>query len=367
MPKVELVNITKRYKDLVAIDHLSLRVEDGEYLTIVGPTNAGKTTTLMIIAGLVKPDEGEIYIDGKLVNDVLPEERGVGFVFQSFELFPHMNVWDNVTYGPFVKGWDPDVSSKTAREMLEMVRLAGRSDAAPAELSGGMQQRIALARALTSGARLLLLDEPLGSLDAKIRTELRYELRRLVKDLGLTAIHVTHDTEEAVMISDKIAVLRKGKILQVGTPDDVYFHPADLFVANFIGESSFLEGTIAKVDGRGATIKVENGENVWITDKTRRIGERVVVAVKAENIIVEKGKVEKQNALFGRIERSKFISGYTRYEIRLDNGVLVVTRQPASAKRRLEVNSRVTISFEPEKALVYPYPEEGLEKALASE
>lgn len=365
LPEVQLVDVTKKYGSIVALDGVNLHVADGEYFTIVGPTGAGKTTTLMIIVGLVKPDHGSVYINGRIVNDLLPEERNVGFMFQGFELFPHLSVWDNVTYGPFVKSWNPEVYGKSAREMLEMVHLTGRFDAFPHELSGGMQQRIALVRALTSGARLLLLDEPLGSLDAKTRIEIRYELRRLVKDLGLTAIHVTHDMEEAMTVSDRIAVLRKGKILQVGTPHDVYSSPINLFVANFMSETNFLEGIVKSKSEKWINIELKNGGNVQVTNVRRDLGEDVVLAVRSEDVIIHKGGVGKTNALSGYIESSKFISGYIRYEVRLDNGERIALRKVASRNHFFKVNERVTVSFNPEKALVYPYPEEGMEKAIS--
>jgi len=199
LPDVRLVNVTKRFGKIVAVNNVSLHVYDKEYFSLLGPSGCGKTTLLRLIAGLIQPDEGEIYIGDRLVNDVPPEDRDIGFVFQTFALFPHMNSWDNVIYGPRVKGFDMEKASTIGHEVLEMVRLHERLDAFPNELSGGMMQRIAVARALAAGAKLLLLDEPLGQLDAKVRNELRYEIRRMAKDLELTAIHVTHDQAEATL------------------------------------------------------------------------------------------------------------------------------------------------------------------------
>jgi len=365
LPEVKLEDVTKKYGSIVALDGVNLHVADGEYFTIVGPTGAGKTTTLMVVAGLVKPDHGSICIDGRVVNDVLPEERNVGFMFQGFDLFPHLSVWDNVTYGPFVRGWNPEVYGKSAREMLELVHLAGRFDAFPRELSGGMQQRIALVRALTSGARILLLDEPLGSLDAKIRVELRYELRSLVKDLGLTAIHVTHDMEEAMIVSDRIAILRKGRILQVGTPHEVYSNPTSLFVINFMGETNFLEGIVKSRGENLANIELRNGGNIRVTNMRMGVEKDVVLAVRSEDLIFNKRGKGETNSLSGHIEGSKFISGHIRYEVRLDNGEHVILRRLASRNNFFKVSGRVTVNFSPEKVLVYPYPEGGLERALS--
>ncbi|MFQ6081124.1 MAG: ABC transporter ATP-binding protein [Candidatus Bathyarchaeia archaeon] len=369
MPDVKLVNLTKTFEKgrIIAVDHVNLHINDREYLTLLGPSGCGKTTTLRMIAGLVEPDEGDIYIDDKLVTGVPPEDRDIGYVFQQYALFPHMDVWDNVTYGPRVKGWEPEESEKIGREMLEMVRLYERLDASPSELSGGMMQRVALARALAAGAKLLLLDEPLGALDAKIRLELRYELRKLVKDLELTAIHVTHDQGEAMAISDRIAVMKKGRILQVGTPEELYMRPKHVFVANFIGESNFLEGYISRVNEKESIIELRGGILVRTLDKTKKRGEKVVVAVRPEVLSVDKGRRRKVNTIFGQVERLRFEGTNIRYEIRLENEELVVVVRPALIGEWLDVGERVTVSFPVEKSFVFAYPERGLREELALE
>jgi len=369
MPEVKLVNLTKTFEKgrIIAVDHINLHINDKEYLTLLGPSGCGKTTALRMIAGLVEPDEGEIYIDEKLITGVPPEDRDIGYVFQQYALFPHMDVWDNVTYGPRVKGWEPEEGEKVGREMLEMVRLYERLDASPSELSGGMMQRVALARALAAGAKLLLLDEPLGALDAKIRFELRYELRKLVKDLGLTAIHVTHDQGEAMAISDRIAVMKKGRILQVGTPEELYMRPKHVFVANFIGESNFLEGYVSQVNEKESVIELRGGVLVRTLDNTKKRGEKVVVAVRPEVLSVDKGVRRKVNAIFGRVERLRFEGTNIRYEIRLENEDLVVVVRPALIGEWLDVGERVTVSFPVEKSFVFAYPERGLREELALE
>ena len=369
MPEVKLVNLAKTFEKgrIIAVDHVNLLIHDKEYLTLLGPSGCGKTTMLRMMAGLIKPDEGEIYIDERLVTHLPPEDRDIGYVFQNYALFPHMNVWDNVTYGPRVKAWEEERSEEVGREMLGMVRLYERSDAVPQELSGGMMQRVALARALAAGARLLLLDEPLGALDAKIRFELRYELRKLVKDLGLTAIHVTHDQGEAMAISDRIAVMKKGKILQVGTPQELYMSPQHVFVANFIGESNFLEGHIVEVDEKGSVIELRGGLIVRTIDKMKNKGERVVLAVRPETLMMEKGRKKRFNLLFGRIERFRFEGTNIRYEIRLKNEDMVVIVRPALIGEWLNAGDEVTISFPPDKISVFTYPTKGLREELALE
>ncbi len=369
MPEVKLVNVTKTYEEgrIIAVDHVNLVVRDKEYLTLLGPSGCGKTTTLRTIAGLAEPNEGEIYIGEHLVTGVPPEDRDIGYVFQEYALFPHMDVWDNVTYGPRVKGWDEKKGKRIGREMLEMVRLYERMDAFPRELSGGMMQRVALARALSAGAKLLLLDEPLGALDAKIRDELRYELRKLVKDLGLTAIHVTHDQAEAMAISDRIAVMKKGRILQVGTPKELYMQPEHLFVAHFIGESNFLEGYVVTSTEKESIIELREGLLVRTLDRTHEKDDKVVVAVRPEVLKIESGKKGGVNSFFGQVERFRFEGTNVRCEIRLENGDSVVAIRPALMTKWLDIGDEVTVSFPLEKNFVFAYPEKGLEAELSVE
>ncbi|UCC58306.1 MAG: ABC transporter ATP-binding protein [Candidatus Bathyarchaeum sp.] len=369
MPEVKLTNVAKTFDKgrIIAVDHIDLSIRDREYLTLLGPSGCGKTTTLRMIAGLELPDEGEVYIDEKRVSGLPPEERDVGYVFQEYALFPHMDVWDNVTYGPRVKGWEEEKSERIGREMLELVRLFERTDAFPSELSGGMRQRVALARALSSGSKLLLLDEPLGALDAKIRTELRYEIRRLVKDLQLTAIHVTHDQAEAMAISDRIAVMRKGKILQVGTPQELYLNPQHIFVANFVGESNFLEGYITERTNHKITVELRRGINVQSMNQDHKKGEKVVVAIRPEVLSITQGEKSGLNSIFGNIEGFRFEGTNIRYEIRLENDDLVVVVRPALMAEWLSVGEKVTVAFPVEKSFVFSYPELGLRTELALE
>jgi len=367
MPDVRLVNVTKRFGKIVAVDNVNLHIHDVEYFSLLGPSGCGKTTLLRLIAGLIQPDKGEIHIGDKLVNDVPPEDRDIGFVFQTFALFPHMNAWDNVTYGPRVKGFNTEKASTIGHEVLEMVRLHERLDAFPSELSGGMMQRIAVARALAAGAKLLLLDEPLGQLDAKVRNELRYEIKRMVRDLGLTAIHVTHDQSEAMAISDRIAVMKKGKVLQVGTPQELYMNPQSIFVAHFIGESNFLEGYVSNMSVKEALVELRGGIQVQVVCKGVERGERVVLALRPEAFVVEKKIRRGKNSVLGTIERITFEGTNVRYEIRLENQDLVVIVKPSIIEEWVNVGEKVTISFPSEKAHVFAYPEAGLREEMAVE
>jgi len=367
MPEVRVVNVAKKFDKILAVDNVSLQIHDKEYFCLLGPSGCGKTTLLRLIAGLVEPDKGEIYIENRLVNSVPPEDRGIGFVFQQYALFPHMNVWDNVTYGPRVKALGKKASKDIGREMLEMVKLFERLDAFPSELSGGMMQRVALARALAAGSKLLLLDEPLGALDAKIRNELRYELRKFAKDLELTGIHVTHDQAEAMAISDRIAVMRKGKILQIGTPQELYMNPQHIFVAHFIGESNFLEGYISKRTEKESTIELRGGLFVSTSDKTHKEGDKVVIAIRPEVLTVEKGEKRRTNSIFGQVEGFRFEGTNVRCQIRLENGDSVLVVRPALMTEWFNIGEKVTVSFPAEKSFVFPYPEKGLKKELALE
>jgi len=367
MPEVRVVNVTKRFGKITAVDNVSLHIHDKEYFALLGPSGCGKTTLLRLIAGLIRPDKGEIYIGDKLVNDVPPEDRDIGFVFQTFALFPHMDAWNNVIYGPRVKGFDMEKAETIGHEVFEMVKLHERLDAFPSELSGGMMQRIAVARALAAGAKLLLLDEPLGQLDAKVRNELRYDIKKMVRDLGLTAIHVTHDQSEAMAISDRIAVIKKGRVLQVGTPQELYMKPESVFVAHFIGESNFLEGYVSSTNGKGAIVELRGETKVQTDDKSAKIGERVVLAVRPETFIVEKGVKNSKNSFLGAIERVTFEGTNIRYEIRLENQDLIVIIKPSLTEEWFNTGEKVTVSFPPERTHVFAYPKAGLREEIAVE
>ncbi len=362
MPKIELKDVTKRFgKKILAVDNISLEINDKEYFSLIGPSGCGKTTLLRMIAGLIQPTKGKIYIDGKLVNNVPPEDRGIGFVFQTYALFPHMNVFDNVTYGPRVKAWEEKKAASLGRETLEMVKLEKRSDAYPHELSGGMMQRVAVARALAAGSKILLLDEPLGALDAKIRNELRYEIRRLVKDLELTAIHVTHDQAEAMAISDRIVVMKNGHLIQVGTPYELYMNPQQIFVANFIGESNFLEGRVIRVKGDMVTVRLRG--DLKVNAKKNKISQkdaRVVLAVRPEAFEITKGQMKLVNGLKGVIEKVRFEGTDIRYEIRLANDDSINVVRPSLSGGWLKETDEVTVGFSPKKSHMFLYPMKGL-------
>jgi ABC-type Fe3+/spermidine/putrescine transport system ATPase subunit len=271
-----------------------------------------------------------------------------------------MTAWENVNYGPRVKNFDLNKAGTIGHEVLELVKLHERMNAYPSELSGGMMQRIAVARALAAGAKTLLLDEPLGQLDAKVRNEIRYEMRRMAKDLGLTAIHVTHDQAEAMSISDRIAVMRKGKVVQVGTPQELYMEPKSLFVANFIGESNFLEGSVADAHGSDLVIELRGGAKVHTVGNSVAKDERVVLVIRPEIFVVERGSGKNKNLLRGKVEKVTFEGTFVRYVIRLESQDPVVFIKPSLAEKWFNVGESIALSFSPEKVHVFPYPEAGL-------
>jgi ABC-type Fe3+/spermidine/putrescine transport system ATPase subunit len=364
MPDIRVVDLTKKYGKVYALDHVSLTIHDQEYFSLLGPSGCGKTTLLRLIAGLIEPDSGEIYIGGRRVDKVPPEDRDIGFVFQTFALFPHMTAWSNVIYGPKVKNFDAKQAETIGHEVLELVKLNERLNAYPSELSGGMMQRIAVARALAAGAKTLLLDEPLGQLDAKVRNEIRYEIRRMAKDLKLTAIHVTHDQAEAMSISDRIAVMKMGKIVQVGTSQELYMHPNSLFVAHFIGESNFLEGYITKENGE-SEIELREGLKVKAVNHLNiKQGERVVLAIRPETCEMKKGHIIAENSLFGKVEKTTFEGIVVRYEIRLENGDRFVINRPSLTEEWIKIGEDVTITYPLDKAHLFSYPEAGLAEEI---
>ena len=365
MPEVRVVNLTKKFGKITAVDNVTLTIHDKEYFSLLGPSGCGKTTLLRLIAGLIQPDSGEIYIGNKLVNDVPPEDRDIGFVFQTFALFPHMTAWNNVTYGPKVKGFDMAEATTIGHEVLEMVKLHERLDAYPNELSGGMMQRVAVARALAAGAQLLLMDEALGQLDAKVRSEIRYEIRRMAKDLKLTGIHVTHDQSEAMAISDRIAVMRKGKILQIGTPQELYMKPQSIFVAHFIGESNFLEGYIIGKSNGNTLLELREGTKVEAIIDPSIKNNKVVISMRPETLIVEPGLQDGPNVISGIVERITFEGSSIRYEIRLSNEEMVVAIKPTLGGEWLNAGEKVKVFLPVEYTNVFPYPDTGLRDELS--
>jgi spermidine/putrescine transport system ATP-binding protein len=283
-PDVALRGVTKRFGDLVAVDDIDLEVHPGEFLALLGPSGCGKTTTLRMIAGFDEPTAGEIEIGGRSAVGIPPNKRDVNTVFQAYALFPHLTVLDNVAYGLKQRKVGKQERYRHAAEALELVRLTGRETAKPAQLSGGMQQRVALARALVMNPKVLLLDEPLGALDQKLRKAMQVELKRIQRDVGITFIVVTHDQEEAMAMADRIAVMEAGRIDQLAVPSEIYDRPATPFVADFIGDMNHLEGTLERDDGRLVASVGSARFGIGRVVREADVGERVRLGLRPEEV-----------------------------------------------------------------------------------
>jgi spermidine/putrescine transport system ATP-binding protein len=357
---IELRQVSKRFPtpgggEVLAVHDVSLQIRDGEFFSLLGPSGCGKTTTLRIIAGFELPSAGEILIHGKPMGATPPFKRPVNTVFQHYALFPHMSVGENVAFGLQMKGVPRSEIDQRVSEALRMVRLEGMEDRKPKQLSGGQQQRVAVARALINRPEVLLLDEPLGALDLKLRKEMQLELKTLQREVGITFIYVTHDQEEALTMSDRIAVMNQGVVLQVGTPADIYEHPADRFVADFIGESNLLEGVVAGRRGEVLEIELVSGVRICAhAHRDVRQGQPVVVAIRPEKINLNAG-LREENQLIGRLEGIIYIGTDTNYELRLPGGQLLRVRQQnrvPGSQPLAQTGDEMAVSFPVEAALV---------------
>jgi iron(III) transport system ATP-binding protein len=322
--RVVLDGIGKRFGATIAAEAVSLTIEPGELLTLLGPSGCGKTTTLRIVAGLEVPSAGRVWIGGTDVTDLPPHARDVSMVFQSYALFPHLTVFENVAYGLRILRRPAAEVGRGVAEALALTGLEGLESRAPAALSGGQQQRVALARALALRPKVLLFDEPLSSLDAKLRKRMRSDIRLLQQRLGITALYVTHDQTEALAISDRIAVMDRGRVHQLGTATEVYTRPATRFVADFIGEANFLPARVVGVEDRGA--RVEVGPITVVLDGTAPAGPVTLVArPEAITIRPARGEPAPAGALAGRIESAAYLGGAGEYVVATDVGALAVT------------------------------------------
>jgi putative spermidine/putrescine transport system ATP-binding protein len=335
---VRLLGVRKTFGEVVAVDGVDLEVRSGEFFTMLGPSGSGKTTCLRMIAGFERPDSGSVELGGADVTGLPPYERDVNTVFQDYALFPHMSVGQNVEYGLRVKKVPAAERQERIRQALEMVRLDGFEKRRPSQLSGGQRQRVALARALVNRPRVLLLDEPLGALDLKLRQQLQVELKRIQEEVGVTFIYVTHDQDEALSMSDRIAVMDSGRILQIGTPNEVYDEPQSRFVAGFVGVSNLLELEIESVAGGFARLSLGPGDRIEArVGPEAQAGERAIVTIRPERIAIAEGAeggrpggfVETCHAS-GTVRESLYAGPTTRFVVELDGGgELMVVRQNA--------------------------------------
>lgn len=355
---LELKNITKSFGDTQVLKGISLSIRQGEFITLLGASGCGKTTTLRIIAGLETPDNGSVYLNGTDVTTLQPNERNVNTVFQNYALFPHMNVFSNIAYGLKLKKVPKQEITHRVEEMLELVQLAGYGTRMPSELSGGQRQRVAIARAVVNNPQVLLLDEPLGALDLQLRRQMQIELKRIQKRLQITFIYITHDQEEALNMSDRIAVMNQGTFEQIGTPNEVYYHPRTSYAARFVGTANLIPGRISRIEGQTAFVDVSCSVAepavqlpACITGRQAslvRPGQAVTVSVKSENIRLQK---EPGSGLRLAVIEKSFAGGMLR--ISLDGGTLgelSASRQGIDAA--FEAGEMVTADWEPEHGVL---------------
>ena len=354
---LRLENLTKRFGTLTAVDQVNLEIEEGEFICFLGPSGCGKTTVLRMITGFETVTEGNVIFDGKVINDLIPQKREFGIVFQSYALFPNMTVEDNIAFGLKVRNMPKKAIGERVDQMLDLIGLRDWRRLYPAQLSGGQQQRVALVRALAPNPQVLLLDEPLSALDAKIRVRLRAEVKRLQQELKKTMIYVTHDQEEALSIADKVVVMETGQFRQVGKPIDIYKYPASSFVADFVGTSNFFKGL--RTNDRVQTERRE----FKISQMGSSPKEEVYLAVRPEKIEVFKygeppGDLESSNLIPGRIDVVTFLGAAVRLVVNVDGEeVISDVIEKEFEQRQLKQGEEVVLYFPPEAFIVYPAKE----------
>jgi ABC-type Fe3+/spermidine/putrescine transport system ATPase subunit len=358
MAFIEIQNLFKRFKDVVAINRIQLEISKGEMLTLLGPSGCGKTTTLRCIAGLEKPEEGDIIIDGQPMLSagfVPPSKRGIGMVFQNYAVWPHMKVFSNIVYGlKLQKIAKPEIRER-AEQVLELVGPTGLEDRYPAQLSGGQQQRVALARALVTNPKVLLLDEPLSNLDAKLREELRFEIKSLVRRMGITSVYVTHDQAEAMVISDRIAVMDSGNVVQIGNSQDIYKKPANRFVADFIGTMNFMSGEVVQVlqDRNAVSVRTEFSDKVvcMSPDSTSATpGTKVYASIRPEDVEVFTDRPEAaENVFKGNIVHKAYLGNFLFYFVSV-NDTMIRVQAPHNLLQ--EEGQELYLFLNPEKCMI---------------
>ncbi|MBO4213721.1 MAG: ABC transporter ATP-binding protein [Lachnospiraceae bacterium] len=346
---VRLNEVEKEFDGVKVVKKLSLDIKEGEFLTLLGPSGCGKTTTLRMIAGFSEATSGQIMLEGVDVSGLKPNERNVNTVFQNYALFPHMNVEDNIAFGLVEKKVPKAEIKERVSEMIKLVQLEGLEKRKPAQMSGGQKQRVAIARALINKPRVLLLDEPLGALDLKLRKQMQLELKHLQQKLGITFVYVTHDQEEALTMSDRIAVMHEGVMEQIGTPDEVYNHPKTKFVASFVGESNILESYVRSVDGDLLHIDLEAGKAA-LHAKGFGVEEMIYICVRPENVKLSEAPVE-HFSIRGKVIEHIFAGSVVKTEVELLTGqILKVSSHPNDD--HMEVGKRVYVHWRPKDAII---------------
>jgi len=355
MAILKVKNLNKYFGKVKAVQDVTFEATEGKVLSLLGPSGCGKTTTLRCIAGFENPDSGEIYLDDRKITYVPPEKRGIGMIFQNYALWPHMTVYGNLAFGLQIRKVPKDEITKKIKKVLGMVQLEGYENRYPRQMSGGQQQRIAMARALVFEPEIMLLDEPLSNLDAQLREEMRFEFTELQRKLGITAIYVTHDQAEALVISDKIVILDQGKIVQSGSPREIYSDPKNKFVAGFIAVTSFINGSVDSLieDKKKVVVKTNDGLVIHGFNNSFDVGQRVSVAMRMNvlKFIQDENKSDKNtvNIFKGRIIQSSYLGNIIDYKIKVGNWEI---RTNSDAKYSFKVGEEVTFYLSPEDIIV---------------
>ena len=351
---LELKNVKKVFekdgKKLIAVDSTSLEVEKGELVTFLGPSGCGKTTTLRMVAGFETPTSGTITFGGKDMTNVPVNKRGIGFVFQNYALFPHMTIYNNVSYGMRARKEDEKTIKIKVNEALELVGLTGTENKYPNELSGGEQQRVALARVIVMDPSLLLMDEPLSNLDAKLRIHMRTEIRRIQKQLGITCLYVTHDQAEALTVSDRIMVMSRGKVEQIGTPQEIYSSPSSSFVADFIGQAHTIDTIVEEVNGKNISSSLSDGQIIrGRSEESFSVGDKAILVARPENISLTEYR---ENAISGKVISSIFVGSHIEYEVSLNNKIIKASVDYKPNMKIYPLGGMVSIDMD-ERTLVF--------------
>ena len=351
-PEIRLGRLTKRFGDVLAVDDVSLDIGAHEFFSLLGPSGCGKTTTLRLIGGFELPTTGRIELRGRDVTRLPPDKRPVNMVFQSYALFPHLDVAGNIAFGLKRRGVAPAEIRRRTGEILELVRLGGYEQRRTHELSGGQQQRVALARALVNQPDVLLLDEPLGALDLKLRKRLQVELKRIQMDVGITFVYVTHDQEEALTMSDRIAVMNGGRVEQVGVPEDLYDRPSTSFVADFIGTTNLFHGTIERSADGADVVRLDSGERCAVPGRGRPAGGLVQISVRPEAIAIRPvPDGSAATGLRGTVEQTAYLGASVQYQVRTDGG-LALSVLAGKAGMRFATGDHVEVTWQPADGLV---------------
>jgi len=364
---LKLQNLTRTFGkqgEVRAVDNIDLEIRQGEFITLLGPSGCGKTTTLRLIAGFEFPTAGQVILDGKVINNIPPNKRPMSMVFQSYALFPHMSVYENVAYGLKIKRMDMELIQERVEIATQLMNLVGVADRMPHQLSGGQQQRVALARALVMQPRVFLFDEPLSNLDAKLRVHMRTEIRRLQQRLGFTSVYVTHDQAEAMSLSDRVVVMNNGKIEQVGTPAEIYTRPATVFVADFIGQANFIESKVLNISKTQITFDMF-GQSLAIpsAESSFKFGESVYLVIRPEAVQF----IDEGTGIEGDVMQTDYLGSRVEYEIEIQGRFISLTEYNPRPDQLKKEGDRVSLYFPADAFHILPHLDAVESKSLVSE